>query len=115
MEAHVNRFSDYFAFLRERQGSGLREFCADHRFDPGNVSRLEAGKVPPPRSPKVLARYAEALGLKPGSPEWDRFVDLAAAERGELPPDLRSDERVISRLPDVFRILRQEAAGTVNA
>lgn len=111
----MNRFSDYFAYLRERQGSGLREFCADYRFDPGNVSRLEAGKTPPPRSPEVLARYAEALGLEPGSPEWDRFVDLAAAERGELPPDLRSDERVISRLPDVFRILREEAAAASNA
>ena len=111
----MNQFSDYFASLRERQGSGLREFCANHRFDPGNVSRLEAGKLPPPRSPEVLARYAEALGLEPGSQEWNRFVDLAAAERGELPPDLRSDERVISRLPDVFRILRQEAAATSNA
>ena len=110
----MNQFGYYFTSLRERQGSGLREFCATHRFDPGNVSRLEAGKIPPPRSPEVLGRYAEALGLTPGSPEWDRFVDLAAAERGELPPDLRVDERVISRLPEVFRILRSQAAATVN-
>src|SRR5438552_14472703 len=72
--------SDFGAFFREiRKGLGLslREFCRQTGFDQGNVSRLERGLLPPPKSEKGLTAYARGLKLKPKSPEWERFMTLA--------------------------------------
>ena len=51
-------------------------------------------------------RYAGALGIARGSVEWQELVDMAAASRGELPPDLSDDAAVVSALPLLFRTLR---------
>ncbi len=61
---------------------------------------------PPPQNPELLEKYATALGLVRGSDEWLEFFDVAAAERGELPPDLLSDEELVEKLPVLFRTLR---------
>ena len=47
-------------------------------MDPGNISKLERGKMPPPGH-DVLERYAGHLGIEEGSSEWYRFFDLAYA------------------------------------
>ena len=102
-------FGELFKTLRrERAGQSLREFCAEHGFDPGNLSKLERGKLPPPRSRDILERYASALGLEEGSDDWYRFFDLAAASRGEIPEDLLENRELASRLPALFRTLRGE-------
>ena len=92
--------------LRIAKGLTLREFCQANRFDPGNYSRLERGLFAPPQKEELLAKYALALGLTRGSDAWLEFFDLAAASRGELPPDLLSDEQVVEKLPVLFRTLR---------
>lgn len=100
-------FGEFFAKLRrERLRLSLREFCARKGLDPGNMSRLERGKAPPPRNREVLEKYARALELKKGSDDWYTFFDLAAASRGELPEDLAADEEILGRLPVLFRSLR---------
>lgn len=102
-----NAFGKFFAEIRrKRLEISLREFCERHGFDPGNVSKLERGKLPPPQGKDVLERYAEALGLEEGSDDWYRFFDLAAATRGEIPAELMEDEEVVRQLPVFFRSLR---------
>lgn len=113
-ESEIPGFGVFFGEVRNQRQVGLREFCAEHGFDPGNISRLEAGKRTPPKSSKVLDRYARALGLEPGSGEWRRFFDLAAAERGELPADLRENGDVLRELPGVFDRLRAQV-GTLTS
>ncbi len=101
------RFGAFFADIRrKRLKLSLREFCKRNGFNPGNLSRLERGKTPPPKSPKILKRYATALDLKKGSDDWVHFFDLAAAERGEIPTDLMSDKDLVRQLPALFRTLR---------
>jgi len=102
-----NRFGRFFAEIRrKRLKLSLREFCERHGLDPGNVSKLERGKLPPPQGKEVLERYAEALGLNPGSDDWYRFFDFAAATRGEIPAELMEDDEVVQHLPVFFRSLR---------
>ncbi len=72
-----NEFGAFFREIREGLGLSLREFCRRTGFDQANVSRLERDLLPPPKSQKVLTSYAKVLRLKPGSPEWDRFMTLA--------------------------------------
>ncbi len=102
----ASTFGSYFKELRTRKGWSLRRFCAANGYDPGNISRLERGVFPPPESPQKLREYAKALGLKEGAEEWLEFFDRAAAARGQLPADLQADEKLIARLPVLFRTLR---------
>ena len=100
-------FGAYFKDRRIAAGKTLRAFCQEHGFDPGNISKLERGRMSPPESEAKLTEYAEALGLKRGSDEWYEFCDLAAAEAGRLPADLQSDAEVLKRVPVLFRAVRQ--------
>jgi transcriptional regulator with XRE-family HTH domain len=102
----ASTFGSYFKELRTRRGWTLRRFCEANGYDPGNISRLERGLFPPPESPHKMREYAGALGLKEGSEDWMEFFDRAAAARGQIPADLRADERLVGRLPLLFRTLR---------
>jgi len=99
-------FSACFKDLRLKTGLTLREFCLKHQLDPGNLSRLERGLVPPPQGREKLEEYAGFLGLKKGSDAWYQFFDLAAAEVGRIPEDVMSDAQVVAKLPLLFRTLR---------
>jgi transcriptional regulator with XRE-family HTH domain len=102
----MSTFGQMLKSLRIAQRITLREFCEKNHFDPGNYSRLERGMFPPPQREDLLERYATALGLTRGSEEWLEFFDTAAACRGELPPDLMSDDALLRKLPALFRTLR---------
>ena len=102
----ASTFGSYFKELRTRKGWSLRRFCEANGYDPGNISRLERGVFPPPESPQKMREYAKALALKEGTEEWIEFFDRAAAARGQLPADLRADEKLVGRLPLLFRTLR---------
>ncbi len=102
----MNTFGEFCKARRLGQGETLRAFCEKNGFDPGNISKLERGRMPPPASEEKLSQYARALGMEPPMKEWVEFFDLAAVCRGEIPADLLSDEEVVSRLPVLFRTLR---------
>jgi transcriptional regulator with XRE-family HTH domain len=72
-----SEFGAFFRQTREGLGLSLREFCRRTGFDQGNVSRLERGLLPPPKSEKVLTAYAKGLKLKPKSAGWEQFMTLA--------------------------------------
>lgn len=102
-----NAWGAFFAEIRrERLGLSLRDFCDRKGLDPGNVSKLERGRLAPPQGRDSLSRYAEALELEEGSDDWLQFFDLAAAARGEIPAELMADEEVVRHLPAFFRTLR---------
>jgi transcriptional regulator with XRE-family HTH domain len=101
-----NRFSAMLKRLRLERGLTLREFCLKNKIDPGNYSRLERGLFPPPETNDIIEKYALALGVKPGTNEWLELFDLAAAERGRIPEDIMSDEKIVEKLPVLFRTMR---------
>ncbi len=104
-------FGELFKDRRIQISKTLRLFCEEHGFDPGNISKLERGRMAPPASEDKLAEYAEALELKPDTIEWREFLDRAAAARGKLPADLLADEELVGKLPVLFRTLRGERVG----
>lgn len=101
-----NAFGAFFKELRIRQKVTLRQFCQNHGYDPGNISKLERGMLPPPESSSKLTEYAKALKLRRGSDDWHTFFDLARAAQGKLPPEILSKREVVDRLPLLFRTLR---------
>ncbi len=99
-------FGEYFKKKRIERGMTLRDFCKKFGLDPGNISKLERGLLPPPVSREKLEAYASYLGLKKGSDDWIEFFDLAAASRGQLPKDFLEDAEVVKSLPLIFRTIR---------
>ena len=107
-ESSVATFGPYLKQLRLEKRITLREFCRLAIADPGNISKLERGMIPPPKDRSILERYAKALELQDGSDESYNFFDYAAADAGLLPRDIMEDEEVVKVLPVLFRILRNE-------
>lgn len=101
-----NAFGAFFKELRIARKMTLRQFCQAHRYDPGNISKLERGLLPPPESEAKLADFARALRIRRGSDVWYQFFDLARAARGKLPPEVLRQRDVVARLPLLFRTLR---------
>lgn len=99
-------FGPFVEALRQRNRMTLREFCKRAGCDPANISRMERGLVPPPKSRDILERYAVALGLKDGTDNWYRFFDLAAVDQGIVPADIMADADLVKALPLFFRTLR---------
>ena len=99
-------FGAFFKELRIGQKVTLRQFCRAHGYDPGNISKLERGLLPPPDSEAKITEFAKALKIRRGSDPWYQFFDLARAARGKLPPDVLRKRDVVARLPLLFRTLR---------
>ena len=95
--ANVSRFGNFFKERRIALKKTLRQFCFESELDPGNISKLERGILPPPQSREKLEEYAKLLRIKKGSDEWYTFFDLAAAETGR---------KIEDKLPILFRTLR---------
>jgi transcriptional regulator with XRE-family HTH domain len=104
----VKLFGNYFKALRIKRRLTLRQFCEKFGFDAGNISKLERGLLPPPQSRGKLEQYAQALGLKKGTSTWYEFFDLAAASRGQIPEEILKDDKLVAKLPVLFRTLRGE-------
>lgn len=101
--------ANFGAFCRARRnalGLSLREFCRRNGLDAGNVSRMERGLLSPPQTRQALEEYAAALKVAIGSADWQRLLDLAAAETGRIPVDLADDPSAIQGMPSAFRELR---------
>ncbi|MFA6636185.1 MAG: helix-turn-helix domain-containing protein [Candidatus Omnitrophota bacterium] len=100
----MGSFGEFFKMKRTALGLTLREFCEKHKLDPGNISKLERGRLAPPKE-KKLEEYAQYLGIKKGSDDWYEFFDLATAEAGRIPSELMEEE-LVQKLPILFRTAR---------
>jgi len=96
-------FGELFKGYRVASTQTLRNFCVEHGFDPGNISKLERGIMPPPQSEAKLRQYAEALKLPAGSEEFREFVDLGLSCAGQIPSDIMADEDLVRKLPVLLR------------
>lgn len=99
-------FGEFFKQKRIGLKKTLRQFCFDHKLDPGNISKLERGLLSPPQGSDKLEEYAGYLHIKKGSDDWYKFFDLARIEAGRIPEELLKDDAVVASLPILFRTLR---------
>jgi len=99
-------FGEFFRQKRISLGFTLRSFCERYGYDPGNISRLERGILPPTEDQDKLQALAKALGLKEESSEWVTFFDLAYISKGKIPSDILSKPRATEHLPLLFRTAR---------
>jgi len=109
-------FGEYFKASRIAIKKTLRQFCIENGLDPGNISKLERGLLPPPQSKsrEKLEKYAGYLKIKRGSDGWYTFFDLAAAETGKIPDDIMAKEKIEDKLPILFRTLRGQKVSDEN-
>lgn len=99
-------FGEFFKIKRSEKGVTLRQFAKVHNLDPGNLSKMERGLLPPPQNTEKLKDYAGFLGIRKGSDDWYELFDLAAVETGRIPDEILSDQEIMSRLPLLFRTFR---------
>jgi len=96
-------FGDYFKELRLKSKVTLRQFCEVNGFDPGNISKIERGILPPPTSKEKLDHYATTLGIGPGDDEYLTFLDLARTSRVRAVVRDVTDSELLNMLPVLFR------------
>ena len=99
-------YGEFFKEKRIGLKKTLRQFCLENKLDPGNISRLERGLMPPPQGSDKLEEYAKYLHIKKGTDDWYKFFDLARIEAGRIPEELLKDDAVVASLPILFRTLR---------
>jgi transcriptional regulator with XRE-family HTH domain len=99
-------YGEFFKEKRIGLKKTLRQFCLENKLDPGNISRLERGLMPPPQGSDKLEEYAKYLHIKNGTDDWYKFFDLARIEAGRIPEELLKDDAVVASLPILFRTLR---------
>ena len=98
-------FGSFFKELRMKNGQTLRKFCQAHDFDPGNISKIERGRMMPPVDQQILNRYAAALNLQSNSDDWNEFIILAGVESKRIPEPIVENEDFYKRLPLLFRTI----------
>jgi transcriptional regulator with XRE-family HTH domain len=97
-------FTDTIKSLRLEKRLTLRDFCEQVGLDPSNWSKVERGINPPPGDVAVLERLADFFNLS--GAEKLSFLDAAALQRREIPPDV-ADNAILQRaLPAFFRAAR---------
>ncbi len=97
------------ATVRQRRKElrlGLREFALRTELDPGNLSKIERGRLNPPQDINALDRICMALEWDLGGEMATMIHDLAAVEAGNIPPDLLTDAEVVARIPLLLRTLK---------
>ncbi len=101
-------FGQFFKDARIKNRKTLRQFCLENGYDASNISRLERGLQPPPRSRVKLATYAKALQIKEGTDAWVEFFDLAAVAAGRLPTTILDDVEIVGKLPVLLRTIQNK-------
>ena len=81
--------------LREKRKAlrlGLREFAQRAELDAGNLSKIERGRLGAPQTTSTLDRICLALELDLDGDEAVALRDQSAAENGQIPEEISSDE-----------------------
>lgn len=97
-------FGKYIREKRLAMRLNLRAFCLTYEEDPSNWSKMERGLLQAPADQQRLESIARKLNLSKS--EAQEMMDLAAADKGRIPPDIMNDAQLVPHLPVVFRALR---------
>lgn len=101
-------FGDEIRERRQELRLGLREFAVRAHIDPGNLSKIERGRLGAPQTPEVLGRILGALELEVDSEQGRELTALAAVENGNLPPAMLADDDVREKLPLLLRTVHNK-------
>lgn len=102
------RFGESLRERRKELRLGLREFAQRAGMDPGNLSKIERGRLGAPQSEEILDRICEALEWRRGSEEACTLKDRAAIENGQIPAEILGDEVVMEKVPLLLRTLQNK-------
>ena len=97
-----NTFGGLVTARRAELRLTLRDCAIRAGIDPGNLSKIERGRLAPPQDAGLLARLVEALELK-GSEEGQRLIDVAAVQNGRIPTDIVQNAALVGALPILLR------------
>ena len=98
-------FGDFMKKKRLEKKLSLREFCILLNEDASNWSKIERGKLAPPKDVKRLGKIAHILGIKKNSEDWENLIDYADTAAGRIPKYIMSDKEVFKSLPIFFRTI----------
>ena len=79
-------FGSYLKELRLKSGFGLRRFANLIEMKASNLCDIEHNRRAMPK--EYMEPVAEALGLEKGTPDWEKFFELAC-KSDELPADVQ--------------------------
>ncbi len=104
----MSLFGDRVRTRRKELRLGLREFAQRAEMDPGNLSKIERGRLGAPQSEAALNRICSALQYGPGSEDAQGLKDLAAADTGRIPKEVLEDAEVMARMPLLLRTVHNK-------
>jgi len=107
MNKNLQKFGNTLKELRIKKELSLRKMCKLVNYDPSNWSKIERGKMSPPRDEKTLRKWAKVLGISKAK-EIQEFIDKANLAQGIIPQDILSQANVVDFLPAFFRTLRNK-------
>ena len=107
-------FGDQLRKRRQELRLGLREFALRAGMDPGNLSKIERGRLSAPQSDEVLERICLALEYELESDGAQALRDLAASETGRIPPEILDDQEVMARMPVLLRTIHNKQLSPVE-
>ena len=100
---NAKNFGEFLKELRQGMKLSLRGFCQTNSLDPGNISKLERGVMPPPYSKQKLSELATNYGLQNGTKKWSDFFDLAEKTRASEHFNKIKNESVLKSLTPIFQ------------
>ena len=100
----MDTFGSLFKKFRTGSGLTLRKYCEKHELDAAQISRIERGLLPAPKDKFKLEFYAKSLGLKEGTKDWKKFLELASMSNKSILTGLKSPA-LIDKLPVFLRTL----------
>jgi transcriptional regulator with XRE-family HTH domain len=98
-------FGEFIKQKRLEKRLSLRAFCRLLHEDASNWSKVERGKLSPPKDEQKLGEIACILDIEKDSTDWNTLIDAAFVEAGKIPQYLMSDKEVIQELPVFFRTI----------
>ena len=104
----MSTFGETLRNRRKELRLGLREFALRADMDPGNLSKIERGRLGAPQGEGVLDRICLALEYDLGSEEAQVLKDRAIVEAGRIPAEVLDDDEVLERLPVLLRTVRNK-------
>lgn len=106
-------FGELVTARRAELRLSLRDCAIRSGIDPGNLSKIERGKLAPPQDAGLLARLIEALELK-DSDAGQRLTDVAAVQNGRIPSDIVQNAGLVGALPILLRTINNRQLDEVK-